>query len=82
MTAPYLSNTTPSNQRILNSKTTLNTIEPNLEDATMLVNRLRNRLTERGNKRLLQVFTALADGDRAVGIVAFYLWRRNARRRM
>ena len=81
MTAPYLSSTTPSNQRILNSRTTLNTIEPSLEDATVLVKRLRDRLTDRGNKRLLQAFTALADGDQAVGILAFYIWRRNARRR-
>jgi hypothetical protein len=48
----------------------------------MLVGKLRNRLTKRNNRRLLQAFTALADGDQAVGLLAFYLWRRNARRRM
>ena len=82
MTAPYLSNTTPSNYRDFGATTKLNTIEPSLEDATVLVSKLRNRLTEHSNKRLLQAFTALADGDQAVGLLAFYLWRRNARRRM
>ena len=81
MTTPYLSNTTPSNPRDFGDTQRLNTIEPNLEDATMLVSKLRNRLTERNNRRLLQAFTALADGDREVGMLAFYLWRRNARRR-
>ena len=81
MTAPYLSNTTPSNHRDFGTTTKLNTIEPSLEDASMLVSKLRNRLTKRSNKRLLQAFTALADGDQAVGLLAFYLWRRNTRRR-
>jgi hypothetical protein len=82
VTAPYLSNPTPSHHRDLGATTRLNTIEPTLEDATVIVGKLRSRLTKRGNKRLLQAFTALADGDQAVGLLAFYLWRRNARRRM
>ena len=81
MKMTYLPDSMSSSQKILNSKKGLNTIEPSLEDAAVLVNKLRDRLTERGNRRLLQAFTALADGDRAVGILAFYLWRRNSRRR-
>lgn len=82
MTAPHLSNATPTSPRDFGITTKLNTIEPNLEDANVLVDRLRRRLTKRSNRRLLQAFTALADGDQAVGLLAFYLWRRNARRRM
>ena len=82
MTAPYLSNPTPSNHGDFGNSTRLNTIEPSLEDASVLVGKLRSRLTKRSNKRLLQAFTALADGDQAVGLLAFYLWRRNARRHM
>ena len=82
MTAPYISNTTSSIHRDFGKTIRLNTIEPSLEDASMLVGKLRNRLTKRNNRRLLQAFTALADGDQAVGLLAFYLWRRNARRRM
>ena len=81
MTAPYPLNTTPSNHRDFGTNTKLNTVEPSLEDAAVLVNKLRNRLTKRSNQRLLQAFTALADGDQAIGMLAFYLWRRNARRR-
>ena len=82
MAVPYLSNPTPSNLRDFGNTTRLNTIEPSLEDASVLVGKLRSRLTKRSNKRLLQAFTALADGDQAVGLLAFYLWRRNARRHM
>ena len=81
MTAPYLSNTTPSNHGDFGDTTRLNTIEPSLEDANVLVGKLRNRLTKRSNRRLLEAFTAFAEGDQAVGLLAFYLWRRNARRR-
>jgi len=82
VTAPHLSNTTSSNHRDVGKATGVNTIEPSLENASALVGKLRNRLTKRNNRRLLQAFTALADGDQAVGLLAFYLWRRNARRRM
>ena len=82
MTVPYLSNTIQSNPEDFGNTTRLNTIEPSLEDASVLVGKLRSRLTKRSNKRLLQAFTALADGDQAVGLLAFYLWRRNARRHM
>ena len=82
MTAPYLSNPTSSNHGNFGNTTRLNTIEPSLEDASVLISKLRSRLTKRSNKRLLQAFTALADGDQAVGLLAFYLWRRNARRHM
>jgi len=69
------------NQKDICPTTKLNKIEPNLEDAAVLVTKLRDRLTKRNNRRLLQAFTALADGDREIGMLAFYLWRRNARRR-
>jgi hypothetical protein len=81
VTAPYPTNTDSSNQTGLSASHQLNTIEPSLEDAAALVSKLRDRLANHGNKRLLQAFTALADGDQAVGLLAFYLWRRNARRR-
>lgn len=81
MKAPHLSNTSPSNHKGVSATPRLNTIEPSLEDATALISKLRNRLTKRGNRHLLQAFTALANGDQAVGMLAFYLWRRNARRR-
>lgn len=79
--APHPSHTTPSKQQDFGAAAKLNSIEPNLADAALLISRLRNHLTERNNRRLLQAFTALADGDREIGILAFYLWRRNARRR-
>jgi hypothetical protein len=72
---------TPFEPGVLKPTTKLNTIEPTLADATVLVETLRCRLAEQRNQRLLKAFTALADGDRAVGMLAFYLWRRNARRR-
>ena len=80
MSAPYLSNTIQPNHGAINPSIRLNTVEPCLEDAAVIVYQLRGRLTEPGNKRLLRAFTALADGDPAIGLLAFYLWRRRARR--
>jgi hypothetical protein len=80
--APYITNTTPSVPGEVGNTTGVNTIEPSLEDASLIVGELRDRLTKRNNRRLIQAFTALADGDQAVGLLAFYLWRRNTRRRM
>ncbi len=80
MSAPYLSNTIQSNRGVFNPGIELNTVEPCLEDATDLICQLRGRLAKPGNKRLLRAFTALADGDPAIGMLAFYLWRRRARR--
>ena len=78
MTASYFF---PTSQITLGKSRQLNTIEPNLEDASVLVNQLRRRLAKQENKRLFNAFTALAEGDQAVGLLAFYLWRRKNRRR-
>jgi len=56
-------------------------VEPCLEDAKTLVGRLQNQLYQQPNQRLRDAFTALANGDSAVGLLAFYLWRRRSRRR-
>ncbi len=56
------------------------TIEPCLEEARVLVNHIQASLAEGKNRRFKKVFTALADGDTAVGLLAFYLWRRRGRR--
>ena len=58
-----------------------NTIEPHIVDASLLVEQLRRRLEQQGNRKLFNAFTALAEGDQAVGLLAFYLWRRENRRR-
>ena len=71
----------PTTQTTLGPTPQLNTIEPHIEDACVLVEQLRRRLAKQGNKKLFNAFTALAEGDQAVGLLAFYLWRRNARRR-
>ncbi len=78
MTASYFF---PTSQITLGQSRQLNTIEPNLEDASVLVNQLRRRLAKQENKRLFNAFTALAEGDQAVGLLAFYLWRRKNRHR-
>ena len=80
MSTPYLSNTIQSNRGVFNPSVELNTVEPCVEDASDLVRRLRGRLADPGNRRLLRAFTALADGDPAIGMLAFYLWRRRSRR--
>ena len=71
----------PISQTTVGPSSQLNTIEPHIENAGLLVDQLRSRLENQGNKRLVNAFTALANGDQAVGLLAFYLWRRNARRR-
>jgi hypothetical protein len=71
----------PTSPKTSGYRTRLNTVGPHLENAGLLVEQLRQRLEKQGNKRLFNAFTALADGDQAVGLLAFYLWRRNARRR-
>ncbi|MCB9423181.1 MAG: hypothetical protein H6667_25510 [Ardenticatenaceae bacterium] len=45
-----------------------------------MVDHLQTSLAEGKNRRFKKVFTALADGDTAVGLLAFYLWRRRVRR--
>ena len=77
MTTPYLS---PISRKTSGHTLELNTIEPNLEHAGVLVQQLRARLDEHRNKQLFNAFTALAEGDQAVGLLAFYLWRRKNRR--
>jgi hypothetical protein len=54
-------------------------IEPCVKDAKTLVERLQSQLYRHRNQRLRDAFTALANGDAAVGLLAFYLWRRRAR---
>ncbi len=56
------------------------TIEPYLSEAAVLVSQLRNSLQRPVNHRLRRVFSALAGGDEAIGLLAFYLWRRQGRR--
>ncbi len=56
------------------------TIEPYLREASVLVRQLRNSLRRPVNHRLRSVFSALAGGDEAIGLLAFYLWRRRVRR--
>ena len=58
----------------------LTCVEPCVEDAKTLVERLQSQLYQHRNQRLRDAFTALANGDAAVGLLAFYLWRRRARR--
>jgi tRNA(Met) C34 N-acetyltransferase TmcA len=55
-------------------------VEPCVEDAKTLVDRLQSQLYRKPNQRLRDAFTALANGDAAVGLLAFYLWRRRSRR--
>jgi hypothetical protein len=58
------------------------TTEPCLIDAKRLVQMLQRSLLRKRNRRLQSAFTALAGGDSAVGLMAYYLWRRRIRRRM
>ncbi len=62
------------------AKSHLVTIEPCLEEAKVLVTHIQSSLMQKRNRRFKKVFTDLADGDSAVGLLAFYLWRRRARR--
>ena len=78
MTGPQFSPTSPTTS---DRSSRLNTVGPHIQHAGVLVQELRQRLEKQGNKRLFNAFTALADGDQAVGLLAFYLWRRHARRR-
>ena len=56
------------------------TIEPCLEEAKDLVTHIQSSLMQKQNQNFKKVFTELADGDTAVGLLAYYLWRRRARR--
>ena len=58
------------------------TIEPCLDEARYLVHHLKRRLTKDPHRNLRKAFTALAEDDPAVGLLAYYIWRRRARRRM
>lgn len=56
------------------------TFEPCISEAQTLVSRLQQRIHQQRHQRLIDVFTALADDDRSVGILAYYIWRRRLRR--
>lgn len=58
----------------------IQTIEPHLQEAIALTQRLEASLKKPINQRLHRAFVALAGGDSAVGLLAFYLWRRRDRR--
>ena len=52
-----------------------------LKTLPILFTNYAGRLAERQVTNVsLRAFTALADGDQAIGMLAFYLWRRRARR--
>ena len=58
------------------------TVEPCLDEAQALVSHLKQRLTEGRHRKLRNAFTAMAADDPAVGLLAYYIWRRRGRRRM
>lgn len=58
------------------------TIEPCIEEAADLVASLKARLASQQQRKMRSVFTSLAGDDRAVGLLAFYIWRRRARQQV
>lgn len=56
------------------------TIEPFLSEAKTLTRELQQRFQKPSNQKLRDAFVALANGDAAIGLLAFYLWRRQVRR--
>lgn len=58
------------------------TVESCLDEAQTLVHELRHRLNNDRNHRWRSAFTALAGDDQALGLLAYYIWRRRLRRRM
>lgn len=57
------------------------TIEPCLDEAEVIVKKLRTQLSRWPHRRFRQVFTALARGDTEVGLLAYYLWRKKLKGR-
>ncbi|MCL4266679.1 MAG: hypothetical protein KJ069_26035 [Anaerolineae bacterium] len=69
--------------RILN--TSQNSTQPHvkrielcLDEAKSIMEYVRTTNNHASQQRFRRAFTALADGDSAVGLLAYYLWRRQA----
>jgi hypothetical protein len=58
------------------------TVESCLDEAQGLVQQLQYRLNNDRERRWRSAFTALAGHDQALGLLAFYIWRRRVRRQM
>ncbi len=80
MLEPYIKPEPMSGLKIFPEQVPFATVEPCIQDARLLVKQIQSRLNQQRNTKLRDAFTALADGDTAVGLLAFYLWRRRGRR--
>jgi hypothetical protein len=60
----------------------INRVEPCVNEAKVLVRELKTRLADTRNRRLITVFTALADNDPSIGLLAYYIWRKRAHRQV
>ena len=69
----------PSRFISLENLNNVKTVEPYLDEGTILIRQLKSSLHQPVNLRLRRAFTALAGGDEAIGLLAFYLWRRRGR---
>jgi hypothetical protein len=56
------------------------TIDGCLRQATRLGRQWPVTVKPKPPEHLHRIFTALADGDERIGLLAYYLWRRQARR--
>jgi hypothetical protein len=67
-------------QTAVNAVTNLNRIEPCLAEARAILEHIRITNSHPRQHRFCSAFTALADGDTAVGLLAYYLWRRRSQK--
>jgi hypothetical protein len=58
------------------------TVEYCLNEAQVLIRQLQCCLDNKRNRKWRSAFAALAGDDQAMGLLAFYIWRRRARRQM
>ena len=58
----------------------ITTVEPCIDEAKFLVQQVQSRLANTRHRHFLHIFTALADDDKSIGLLAYYIWRRRNRR--
>lgn len=71
---------TSRNGRLAKPQPYARRIEPCLAEAKAIAKHLRQTDCQPTHQRFCNAFTALADGDTAVGLLAYYLWRRRVAR--
>ena len=60
-------------------KRRLNLVEPCVTEAQTLIDDLKARLATERHRRFVRLFTALAKDDKAIGLLAYFIWRTRAR---